>query len=165
MATYRQPWMNTAYSKLGLEESPGSKNNPEIMKWAKETELTKDFTADSVPWCGLFVAWAFARNGIDFVKDPLWAQNWNKFGDKLSEPAFGCVMVFVRKGGGHVGFYVGEDSQNYHILGGNQTDSVSVTKVAKNRCIGYRWPTNYGKFLVKGRIRKQMAGSISKNEA
>lgn len=157
--------MNTANSKIGTKETPGSKNTAEIMSWARETELSKDYTADSIPWCGLFVAWVMVRNGIEPVEQPLWAQNWNKFGKKLAEPAFGAVMVFKREGGGHVGFYVGEDTHNYHILGGNQSDAVSITKVAKNRCIGFRWPPGMDKFLVKGRITGSIPGKVSQNEA
>jgi uncharacterized protein (TIGR02594 family) len=166
MATFRQSWMNTANAKIGVEETSGEGNTEEIMKWAKMLGLKKsDYPSDATPWCGLFVAWVMAQNGVEPVDEPLWAQNWNKFGTKLSEPAFGAIMVFKRNGGGHVGFYVSEDANNYHILGGNQSDSVNITKVAKNRCIGYRWPPDMEKFLVKGRIKKAMSGSISTNEA
>lgn len=165
MAKYRQPWMNTAYSRLGVKETPGPRNNATIMQWAEVTGLRKVYTADSIPWCGLFVAFIMAQNGLEPVKDPLWAQNWNKYGTKLSEPAFGAIMVFVRDGGGHVGFYVSEDDYNYHILGGNQSDMVSITKVSKSRCIGYRWPPGMDKFYEKGRIRRTLSGTVSSNEA
>lgn len=49
-------------------------------------------------------------------------------------------MVFDRAGGGHVAFYVGEDATHYHVLGGNQSDSVNVMRIAKDRCIARRWP-------------------------
>lgn len=164
MPKHNLPWMESAYSHLGLRETPGSNNNKEIMRWATMLDL-KDYTADSIPWCGLFVAYIMAQNGFQIVNNPLWAQNWNKLGVKLSEPAFGCIMVFNRDGGGHVGFYVSEDEYNYHILGGNQSDMVSITKIAKSRCIGYRWPSEAPNLLRKGRVRATLAGTISKNEA
>jgi len=53
-------------------------------------------------------------------------------------------MVFWRKsrasGLGHVGFYAGEDASAYRILGGNQSDSVSVAWVTKDRLVSARWP-------------------------
>jgi hypothetical protein len=51
------------------------------------------------------------------------------------------VLVFQRPGGGHLGFYVGEDERAYHVLGGNQGDCVSITRIAKDRCIAIRWPS------------------------
>ena len=48
------------------------------------------------------------------------------------------MLVFVRNGGGHVGLYVGEDATAYHVLGGNQSDGVTITRVAKERCIAAR---------------------------
>ena len=32
----------------------------------------------------------------------------------------GDILTFKRNGGGHVGLYVGEDKDCYHVLGGNQ---------------------------------------------
>jgi hypothetical protein len=54
-------------------------------------------------------------------------------------------MVFWRthktdSSNGHVGFYAGEDETNFHILGGNQADSVSVAKVSRDRFLDSRWP-------------------------
>ena len=42
-------------------------------------------------------------------------------------------MVFTRAGRGHVGLYLGEDATHFHILGGNQTNNVSITRIAKVR--------------------------------
>ena len=57
-------------------------------------------------------------------------------------------MVFTRPQGGHVAFYVGEDAQTFHTLGGNQSDAVSITRIDKARCVGMRWPA--GKTLPTG---------------
>ena len=46
---------------------------------------------------------------------------------KLNNPAYGCIVVFSRAGGGHVGFLVGKDKQgNLMILGGNQSNAVNI---------------------------------------
>ena len=65
--------------------------------------------------------------------EALRALNWNKFGTKQQIAMLGDVLTFVRKGGGRVGIYVGEDQQCYHILGGNQNNEVNITRIRKNR--------------------------------
>jgi len=164
-------WMKTAISLIDTKEVRGKKNNPEIMAWAKVVggKTFKSFTGDSVPWCGLYIAYCLAENGITPVKDPLWARNWAHFGRNLqkSSPCYGCVMVFKRgKKFGHVGFYVSEDSTYYHILAGNTSDKVTVQKVAKSRCIAWRFPkgAQYMKYYRPGRIKRKFSGRISRDE-
>lgn len=125
--------ISTGLKLVGTIETPGAGNNPTIMAWAKETGLARVYTADSVPWCGLFAAVVCMRAGKPVPEGPLWALNWAKVGEKAGQPVFGDVLVFVRPGGGHVGFYVGEDSTHYHVLGGNQSDKVSIARVAKSQ--------------------------------
>lgn len=161
------PWLKEAQKHIGLKEFQTG-NNPKIMNWAMLIggDVQKEYTADSIPWCGLFTAYVFSQVGIVSIDKPLWALNWNKFGYKLSEPALGCIITFKRPGGGHVGFYVGENSSYYYVLGGNQTDSVSVTQIAKSRAQAFRWPNGMEKFLKKGRVKTNIAGAkVSVNEA
>jgi uncharacterized protein (TIGR02594 family) len=63
------------------------------------------------------------------------------WGLKLNLPAPGCVVVFSREGGGHVGFVVGKDVEgNLLVLGGNQGDEVNIKAFGVDRVSGYRWP-------------------------
>ncbi|RZL83684.1 MAG: hypothetical protein EOP66_03605 [Sphingomonas sp.] len=68
------------------------------------------------------------------------AKSWATWGVNLRAErlAPGAVLVFERPGGGHVGFYVGEDATAYHVLGGNQGDRVTVARIEKERCIARR---------------------------
>lgn len=118
---------------LNTRETPGSANNKVIMSWAKELKLTATYTADSVPWCGLFTAYVCKRAGKSVPKAPLWALNWANYGTKVGQPVLGDILVFIRDGGGHVGFYIGEDKETYHVLGGNQSDNVTITRIYKKR--------------------------------
>ena len=121
-----------AVALYGTVETPGARNTPEIMAWAKETaKHVKGYTADSIPWCGLFAATVVQRAGFDVPVNPLWALNWLNFGTKIDKPGLGDVLVWRRKGGGHVGFYVGEDATHFHCLGGNQGDKVSIVRLPK----------------------------------
>jgi uncharacterized protein (TIGR02594 family) len=122
-----------AVKHLGVKEFVGKEHNPIILGWAKSLSLSTIYTNDEIPWCGLFVAYCCHAQGLQVVDRPLWALNWNKFGNRVSEPMLGDVLTFKRNGGGHVGIYVGEDATHYHVLGGNQNNSVSVSRIAKIR--------------------------------
>ena len=151
-----------ALKLFGVVETPGQASNPIIMAWAKALGLKNAYSDDSVPWCGLFVAYVVFMAEMTPVTDPLWARNWAKFGTAVNQPGLGDVLVFVRDGGGHVGFYVGEDDDYYHVLGGNQSDKVCITRIAKERCIARRRPPSGG----QGRaVRMTASGPVSRNEA
>lgn len=137
------PWIDIAESHIGLKEIPGDDDNPEIMQWAKELEQ-KYYTADSIPWCGLFAAHCLNEAGVNVKKigNFLWALNYRNLGVHC-EPTFGAVMVFSRNGGGHVAFYVKEDDDYYYVLGGNQSDAVNVTRMPKGNLVDSRWPSEF----------------------
>ena len=118
----------------GTLEVAGSGNSPTILAWAKETGLDKQgYTADAVPWCGLFMAVVALRAGKPVPRHPLWALNWAGFGTPEHQPCLGDVLTFIRSGGGHVGLYIGEDQTAYHVLGGNQADKVCIIRIDKKR--------------------------------
>lgn len=122
----------------GTVEGPATRDNPVILGWAKEVGLGRVYSHDAVPWCGLFLAVVAARAGKRLPAHPLWALNWARWGEEGGQPELGDVLVFTRLGGGHVGLYVGEDHVSYHVLGGNQRDSVSIARVSKERLYACR---------------------------
>ncbi|SCW80569.1 TIGR02594 family protein [Sphingobium faniae] len=161
------PLMLQEGSKLyGTFEVMGPANNPAIMGWAKESELSRTFTADSIPWCGLFMAVVARRAGKSVVEGPLWARNWAKFGKPADRAQLGDILVFRRgQGSGHVGLYVGEDYGAFHVLGGNQSDGVTITRIVRDRCIAIRRPA-YRKAPVSAKpVQLAANGVLSTNEA
>lgn len=88
----------------------------------------------------LFVATCLAEDGVAAAPIAVRAKAWATWGANLAvaKLAPGAVLVFERAGGGHVGFYVGEDLSSYHVLGGNQGDRVSIMRLEKSRCIARR---------------------------
>jgi len=161
------PWLETAKRLVGTDEIPGSRSNPTILKWAKNLGgwIKNYYTDDDIPWCGLFVAHCMQHNNIPIgIANPLSAREWNMFGQKTT-PRYGCVMVFSRNGGGHVGFLISHDDSSYHILGGNQSNTVNVTRVAKNRFLGARWPSGYEQLANTKLYYKKFDGDLSVNEA
>lgn len=162
------PWMGKAKLKIGIRETPGLASNPEVMAWAKYLDLSASYTNDGIAWCGLFVGYIMKSNvpGDALPKNPLGARAWLDYGVPV-EPAYGAILVFWRgsKSGwqGHVGFYVGEDNDNYYVLGGNQSDSVNISKIAKSRLLGARAPKSVA---FHGRkVSMSTTGKVSTNEA
>lgn len=162
-------WLTAARAKLGVRETPGPANSPTIMGWAKTLGakvLGIVFNADSVPWCGLFTAKCIAEAGLTPPPIAIRAKAWATWGKPLAASALapGAVLVFERAGGGHVGFYVGEDDAAYRVLGGNQSDAVTITRIAKDRCIARRWPADLP--VIGKPVRLSPSGQpLSRNEA
>ncbi len=150
---------------LGTKEAPGSVNSDVIMGWAAETGLAGSYTTDATPWCGLWAAVVAKRSGKDFPTTPLWALSWSKFGVAAGQPRLGDVLVFQREGGGHVGLYIAEDAEAYHVLGGNQGDQVSIIRVAKNRLYAARRPVYKDTPASVQPYIVAKTGALSTNEA
>jgi len=124
---------------FGTLEAPGTRDNPVILAWAKEVGVS-GYKKDSVAWCGLAMAVAAKRAGWPYQPEgnPLWARNWAEWGTAVATPMLGDVLVFPRGKGGHVSLYVGEDDSHFHILGGNQSDSVTIVRKAKSPLLAAR---------------------------
>ena len=154
---------------LGTKEIVGTINSDVIMGWAKDLGLEKIYTSDEIAWCGLFIAEVCRRAGLETnltPKQSLWALNWSKFGTKQSIAMLGDILTFKRNGGGHVGIYVGEDEKCYHILGGNQSNMVCVTRIEKSRLNSIRRTDWKLKQPSNVRVIKlESNGVISKNES
>ena len=163
-------WLLAARAKLGTREAPGAANSPTIMGWAKRLGtkvLGMVYNADSVPWCGLFVAACVAEDGLTAAPIAVRAKSWAAWGQSIRPErlAPGAVLVFERQGGGHVGFYVGEDTTSYHVLGGNQGDAVTIARIAKDRCVARRWPLGRPVIGAPVQMAARAGVPLSQNEA
>ena len=155
-------WLLVAKSNVGLREIPGPKHNKTILGWLGK--LGAWWADDETAWCGTFVAHCMQEAGQPIPTHWYRAKAWADYGSLLRTDrlAPGAILVFDRSGGGHVGFYVGEDARYFFILGGNQNNGVNVTKIARSRCIASRWPKGEP---VLGKPIKLAGGSISRSEA
>ncbi len=153
----------------GVKEYAGKKNNPEIIAWVKEVQpfLGIDYTRDAVPWCGLAMGVAAVRAKWTPPRVCVRAKEWAKFGNArpLDKAELGNVLVFNRKGGGHVGLYIAEDDKSFHVLGGNQQDEVNFTRIDKKRLIAVReCPWRWLKPRNARPIYMDKVGTMSHNE-
>lgn len=162
-----------ALRHYGCLEVKGPNHNPDITRWAHEIggKIADVYRADEIPWCGLFIAICAKRSGYELPKDPLWALNWGTFGTKQTTARLGDVLTFIRKTSsgataGHVALYVGEDAAAYHVLGGNQSDRVCITRIAKNRLYAIRRPDfKIGQPRNVRQVFLASNGRLSTNEA
>lgn len=137
-----QPWITEAKRNMGVAEIPGAPSNPDIIQYWVDIRRS-GITSDSVPWCAAFVGAMLERVGIQSTRFE-GARSYSSFGKSLDKPAYGCIAVFSRGVGGHVGFVIGEDtSGKLIVLGGNQSDKVKVSAFAKSRVVAYRFPEGY----------------------
>lgn len=159
------PWLAEARRFMGLKEIAGPASNPQIVEWGRRA--AEWYVDDDIPWCGVFVHAMLASALPDepLPANPCYARGWAAFGRALPEPAPGAVLVFARgPKAGHVGFYVGEDSGRFRVLGGNQSNAVGEAWVAKSRLLATRWPNSVAR-PVHGRVAVTAAGATSADEA
>jgi uncharacterized protein (TIGR02594 family) len=155
-------WLKIARSYDGLKEIPGPRHNQTIIRWLGKIKAW--WSDDETPWCGVFVAHCMQESWLPFPKFYMRAKAWSDYGSLLRRDrlAPGAILVFDRAGGGHVGFYVGEDAGHYFVLGGNQGNAVNVMKLGKSRLVASRWPKGEP---VIGKPVYMNGGSVSTNEA
>lgn len=134
-------WMNIAMGELGVKEYAGKfNNNPRIIEYHKTTSLGA--SEDEVSWCAAFVGWVMLQAGYTSTRSAL-ARSYLTWGSALSEPRYGAIVVFRRGNNptfGHVAFVQKFDANYVWCVGGNQSDSVKVSRFSRSTVLGYRWP-------------------------
>lgn len=132
----------------GIKEVSGSVDNPAIMAMLKLDNSWPE--NDEVPWCSAFANYVCWLLRLPRSKS-LRARSWLLVGKSISledaEP--GDIIVLQRGKGeqpgpevieapGHVGFYAGQFGQFIEVLGGNQSDTVKVSRYPKDRLLSIR---------------------------
>jgi uncharacterized protein (TIGR02594 family) len=133
------PWMAIAQAELanGVRET---RSNPRIEEYFATTTFGRH--PDSEPWCSAFVNFCVKQSGLRSTGSAL-ALSWLDWGQDAGGFVPGCIVVLTRgtPGQGHVGFFVGQDTNgSIQLLGGNQHDSVNISTFPKARVIGSRVP-------------------------
>jgi len=154
-------YITIARSLIGVSEIAGAKHSGIIIGWLEK--LKAWWRDDETPWCGVFVGHCLKESGYDIPKYYMRAKAWLDFGKKVSIPCLGAIVIFERKGGGHVGFVIGLDHANrLLVLGGNQSNKVNVMAFDRSRVIGYRIPE---KITIHPLPILSLNTNLSENEA
>lgn len=131
-------YLTIARGYIGTRELTGKNDSPVLLNWWQRFKAAWLY---GQPWCGLLVAVCMKEAGMPYPQAFYRAKSWLDYGRKLNSPCLGAIVIFDRKGGGHVGFIIGLDHANrLLVLGGNQGNKVSVMAFERSRVIGYRLP-------------------------
>jgi len=153
-------WLLVMRTLTGTKEVPGEASNPKIMAmndtiaqtYPEMASYCAGYTDDSVPWCGLTVAYCMTMAGIRPVFGPtdtdrwMWAQAWAADPENfkpVGRPVAGSIVVMTRSGGGHVTLFEELDGNgNWRCRGGNQSDAVNVQSYDPDTVIAVVWPAD-----------------------
>ena len=143
-------------------------DNAELRAWLRSDGATLGDPA-KLPWCGDAVETAIKRAlpNEPIPQNPYLARNWLDFGVEVPLTKWAvCVFWRGRRSGisGHVGFVAGEDATTVHVLGGNQSNAVTITRISKKRLLGCRWPKT-GAPPSGAELANVAKGAVSTNEA
>lgn len=135
------PWLLAARACIGQTEELGPNDSPWLRRmWAH-------FGASWLlgqAYCGGAMAYWMTQAMAAYPKTYYRALSWLDWGIKLADPCVGCVVIFERQGGGHVGLVEGRTiTGDMAVLGANQSDTVRISPFAHGRVLGYRWPTEF----------------------
>lgn len=139
-------WLTLARAELGTTEKDGPLSDPRVMAFFKEAGAKWVKDDSTTAWCAAFVTAILKRAGLPALSPDkaLGARNYEQWGQRLDIPHLGCVGVKRRNGGekwqGHVGFVVAANQTTIWMLGGNQSNQVSIAPFSRWQFTAFRWP-------------------------
>lgn len=152
------PWMAEMHRRMGLHEG---RNNASLIEWLKIGKYLGD--PKELPWCGDAVETCFAKELPlePLPANPFWAQGWIKFGKGLADPHVGAVGVIRwSASAGHVGIVAAAKAAQVCLLGGNQSNAITLAWFPRSKFIGFRWPTTFP-FKVYPSLKGGAAGDMA----
>lgn len=135
-------WVRIGLAEIGVVED---------VRPGRSTARIEDYHAvtfagrspDDVSWCSSFVAFVFESSGIRSTKSKT-AASWATWGFEVPPRQF-AVVFFDKKdpdagGSGHVGICLGISKNELYLLGGNQSNRVSIATRKLADVKTWRWP-------------------------
>lgn len=140
------------YLALSVRELAGAADNPHIQAWLSECGFGPQ-AHDEVPWCAAFVRHVAWLTCCPVPQFPARARSWLTVGEPIgldqARPGWDLV-VLARSAGpwpgpevldapGHVGWFAYQDTDGQILLlGGNQSNRVSIAPYDPGRILGVR---------------------------
>lgn len=153
----QEDWLATAQAeRIFWDDASVTEQSASGQEKIRQYFLATSYHPDTVkPWCGAFVAWCLAQNGVSVLRDGAAAKNWKSWGTTelrkggLSDPVVaaslpGAVVVLHPGEGtgttGHVCFALNrmETSNKLKCIGGNQSDTVRINQYDLSRVASIR---------------------------
>ena len=130
-----------------VKELPSAASSP-LIQWFHELAGLGPNESDETAWCSGFVnamAWLARVTRSKKANARSWLDVGQAVAD-LSDAQVGFDVVVLRRFingmdngvSGHVGFYAGHDDRFVYLLGGNQSDQVTLAKFAREAILGIR---------------------------
>jgi len=124
----------------GLKETIGASHNPQIL--AMFAEIGFDWVDnDEVAWCSAALNYFCKKLGYE-RSGKLDARSWLKMPIFVLKPQLGDIVVLWRYSPadwrGHVGLFINWDEENVWVLGGNQSNMLSIASYPRDRVLGFR---------------------------
>lgn len=147
MQSHTPPWYALARHDLGIAEIEGKAHNPAVLAYFAEAGHP-NVRNDETAWCSAAQCTWLERAGFTSPKS-LWARDFMKWGRAVKVPYPGCIAVFARGTGGHVGNFVrySADRKKVLVLGGNQSNRVCEQWYPVNdgyyKLLGFREPQTW----------------------
>lgn len=133
-----------AKSYLGTKGFEGPADNPKIMEMYNS--VGHDWVEhDEVAWCAAFVGHCLEKSGLRSSRK-LNARSYLTWGEKVTgieQAREGDIIVFTRGSSswqGHVAFFLKAAGNLVEVLGGNQSNAVTVARYSKTKILGIRRP-------------------------
>lgn len=132
-----------------VQERPLAADHPAIRWFHLTTTLGEQ--PDEVPWCSSFVNWCAWILRLPRSKSAA-ARSWLEIGESvpLGDARVGWDIVVFARGAsataGHVGVFAGvtQDGTSVRVIGGNQTNAVTVASYPSDRVLGVRRLRGWG---------------------
>jgi uncharacterized protein (TIGR02594 family) len=132
------PWMDWMLKFVGQHEVAGPEANPFIVDLFSYTSLanTPYAFSDETPWCAACVCAALEKNGYASPHSA-GVSAFDNYGERLQKPRYGAILNL----GYHVTFFFDFKVLGYYdCLGGNQADSIKITKFPMGDVKSIHWP-------------------------
>lgn len=131
-----------ALKHIGIREFSGKhSSSPTILFWLRQ--LIPYAKEDEINWCSAFAA-NVVKTALQLEHIPVdaSARSWLRYGYPTDKPEMGDMVIFWRNSPesweGHIAIYIRENSRYVWVLGGNQSNAVSIAPYEKSRVLGYR---------------------------
>lgn len=130
-------WHQIALVDLGTPEG-----SPRILDYLRAASLPDNHPASGL-WCAVALSAWLRWAGCEPVAHTM-ARAFLTYGTRVDQPQVGDLVVLWRDSleseKGHVGLFVGFSGDAVQVLGGNQSDAVTVAPYPRDRILGFRRP-------------------------
>ena len=141
------PWLDNARADLGVHEIKGKKHNERILEMLREIGHP-EVQNDEDSWCAVATGSWLVRAGLPTSKPVKLNRTGLSYEDygTACEPRPGAISVSTYTKAGrkdwkrHVGIIVEVEPKRFKVIGGNQSDQVCETWIARSRVTAVRWP-------------------------